>query len=311
MQSPMSVGPAQPHEFAAALALVFQHLDSSDQAVKVANGLDMLGTGELVPEGLVVSRDSHGLVAAMIAAPLPGGGAVVWPPQARPSFADPERAADLLVETASALMRRACVKMAQALVMPEHAELAAPLLRHGYRHVTRLSYMRHFLDLSALDLGRADRLTYQAFADCDRAVFGNALERSYAGTLDCPEINGVRTIDEVIAGHQAGGFDPGRWWLAWRGDRPAGVLLVNDEDEWGGWDIAYIGVVPEARRQGIGRTLLIKALLEAKTIETPLVSLAVDARNLPARSLYHQVGFEEFEQREVFLAIWSGGTNDT
>ncbi len=34
------------------------------------------------------------------------------------------------------------------------------------------------------------------------------------------------------------------------------------------------------------------------------VLLSVDARNRPAWELYHGLGFELFDRREVFLAVW-------
>ena len=45
--------------------------------------------------------------------------------------------------------------------------------------------------------------------------------------------------------------------------------------------------------------------MEAKAADQECVSLAVDARNGPARGLYHRLGFEPHETREVLLAIWA------
>jgi len=306
MASEFSVGPAAAHEQFAALRLIFQYLPFEDQAARVENALDMFRAGEIDSEGLIVVRDSHGLIGAMIAARLPGQGAVIWPPQARPSFRYPDAAADVLIHTANQWIRSKGVKLAQALVLPEHKAIAEPLTRHGFRHITSLCYLRHFLDLSAPDLGRADQLEYRSMSECDPLIFRETLDHSYSGTLDCPEINGIRTIEEVIEGHQGGDIDPNRWWLAKRAGRPVGVLLMNDEHELGGWDIAYVGVVPDARRHGVGRALVQKALFEAKAAGVSQVTLAVDSRNQPARKLYHEAGFEEFEVREVFLSIWPG-----
>jgi ribosomal-protein-alanine N-acetyltransferase len=62
-------------------------------------------------------------------------------------------------------------------------------------------------------------------------------------------------------------------------------------------------VVPEARRRGVGRELVRKALFEAKAAGVPSVGLSVDDRNAPARELYRRLGFEPVERREVFLAV--------
>ena len=70
-------------------------------------------------------------------------------------------------------------------------------------------------------------------------------------------------------------------------------------EDWAAWDVSYVGVVPAARRRGVGAELVVKALWEAKAAGILQVSLAVDARNEPARRLYRRLGFETGEQ---FLA---------
>ena len=135
-------------------------------------------------------------------------------------------------------------------------------------------------------------------------TFAAVLARTYEGTQDCPEISDARTAPEALAGHQAEGFDPNRWWLASAGGAAVGLLLVNPAVDGEGWEIAYVGVVPEQRRRGFGRELMLKALTEAKAAAEPQVTLAVDARNQPARDLYRLVGFEATESRDVLLAVW-------
>ncbi len=132
------------------------------------------------------------------------------------------------------------------------------------------------------------------------------LQRTYEGTLDCPEVNGARTIDEVIAGHQAQGrFDPDRWWLALRDGQPVGVMLLSELAESNDWEVAYMGLVPEARRQGLGRQLLLQALHAARAAGVRSVTLSVDGRNHPAWQLYVGTGFVPYDRREVYLAVWT------
>ena len=68
-------------------------------------------------------------------------------------------------------------------------------------------------------------------------------------------MNGVRTIGEIIGRAQQPGSvtSPQRWWLALDAGRPVGVLLLAEMPDVQGWDLSYLGVVPEARRQGFGR----------------------------------------------------------
>ena len=92
--------------------------------------------------------------------------------------------------------------------------------------------------------------------------------------------------------------------LALADGRPVGVLMLMRSPETLDWEISYVGVVPEARRRGIGRELVLKALSEARTAGAPYLTLSVDARNHRARELYRVLGFEAYDRREVFLAVW-------
>ena len=147
-------------------------------------------------------------------------------------------------------------------------------------------------------------LMLQAYDPHEPSVFSQTLLRTYEATCDCPEVNGVRTIDEILDGHTAdAGSTFSHWWLALDGEQPVGVLLANESPEWESWEIAYIGVVPEVRRRGFGRELMIQALIEASTSEVRQLTLCVDSRNAPAIGLYRSLGFKHYETREVYLAV--------
>jgi ribosomal protein S18 acetylase RimI-like enzyme len=66
-----------------------------------------------------------------------------------------------------------------------------------------------------------------------------------------------------------------------------------------------MGVVPEARRQGVGRELLHRALDAARRARAARLMLSVDERNTPARELYLRLGFRGYDRRAVLLAVWT------
>ena len=80
--------------------------------------------------------------------------------------------------------------------------------------------------------------------------------------------------------------------------------MLTEMPETGDWEVAYMGVVPEARRYGFGREMLLHALCEARAADAPTVTLSVDVRNQPAWKLYRSLGFEPYDQRVVYLAIF-------
>jgi ribosomal protein S18 acetylase RimI-like enzyme len=244
----------------------------------------------------------------MVCLPVAGATALVWPPQAATSSAQWE-IEDGLLTYAIAWLRQRGAKLGQTLLAHEEAHLASSLKRHGFMHTTNLWYMLHDLRSLPTQLPAASTLTYQTYTDCDRTLFHQVLWRSYEQTRDCPEVNGVRTLEEIVAGHQAQGiYNPEHWWLARQGSQPVAALLVAEVPEQG-WDLSYVGVVSEARRRGIGQALTRKALTEARAAGAKQLTLAVDTRNLPAWNLYRRLGLEPFDQREVYLAIWNNDIN--
>lgn len=293
--------PARTEDWGAAFRLIFHYLPAGERENRCANALRLLQRGELDPQGLFIVRGPAGLCGALLCLPVPGGSALVWPPGVMGHWrAEIE---DALLRYACAWLRQRGVKLAQTLLAPEEMFLGFPLERHGFKLVTRLWYMRHDLNLPVDCLNVPSRLNYQAFAD--DALFRQTLLRSYEGTLDCPEVNGVRGIDEVIEGHRAqGAFDPERWWVVCEEGNPVGVLMMTEIPESGDWELAYMGLAPEARRRGFGREMLLHALCEARAAEAPAVTLSVDARNQPAWNLYRSLGFEPYDQRVVYLAIF-------
>ncbi len=301
----LSISPAAVHEREAAYRLVFQHLGPDEAAEKKRHADEMILTGELVGDAIWLARDSIGPAAAMIAAPLAGNGAAIFPPQGRPSLHDPATVLDPLVRACTAWLRQRGVKLAQALLPTAELSFAAPLERNGFTRLSRLLYMRHFLDLSFEEIARVEQLEYRSVDEVPINVVENTLLRSYAGSMDCPELNELRSASDVLAGHRgSGNFDANCWWIAFAKDEPVAILLCN-QTETDGWDIAYLGVAPEARGNGFGRDLLHHALFEAKADDMLTVTLTVDERNQPARALYRKAGFEPFDEKVVLL--WTPG----
>jgi ribosomal protein S18 acetylase RimI-like enzyme len=307
MPPPIAVEPARPEELAPALRLVFQHLPDEDQVARVANALTLICQGEIDPAGITVVREDKTLQGAMVSIGLPGAGGLVWPPAARPGPLQ-TLIEDELVRHARHWLRQGGAKVAQAMLPPADAPRASSLLRNGFRHVTSLWYLRH--DLEREDTWK-DRfsaqndLLFRSYARADRKLFHETLLRTYEGTLDCPELNGVRDIDEVLAGHRAQGkHDPEMWWLLFQAGAPVGVLLVTAMPEWEALDVSFLGVVPQARGRGLGRVLASRALAEARRRGVAQLTLAVDSRNLPAWNMYLGLGFQAHEQREVYLSFW-------
>lgn len=303
MSHTIDISPAQGTEPLSALRLMFQHVPEQDHDARIDKAMALLERGELESGGVLVARSAGRLCGALVCTPLRGAGGLVWPPQVA-SGPNAAAVADALVQHAMHWLRQRGAKLAQALLLPEDVPLAAPLERNGFKHVTTLRYLRRDLDRQSPP-EQVMHVAFQSYAEADHALFHKTLISTYQGTLDCPELNGKRTLDEIVEGHQAQGvFLAEHWWLARDQDQAVGVLLINEMPDWHSWDVAYLGVVPEVRGRGLGLELIHKALREAAAAKAPWVTLAVDARNHPARRMYDRLGFTTFEEREVYLSFY-------
>jgi ribosomal protein S18 acetylase RimI-like enzyme len=301
MSEPLVVTAARPEDLAPAFRLIFRHVAADEREHRVLNALDLVRLGMLDPGGVKVVRGQGGVVGAVICAPVAGAGGVLWPAQA---IETPDRAAieDRLMHEALAWLRSRGAKLAQALLADHERSLGVTLERAGMHHITDLWYLRH--DLSALPPARPPTLAYQTYTECDHDLFHETLQKTYEDTRDCPEVNGVRTIDEVIAGHHSQGtHDPDHWWLAFAEGAPIGVVMLTALPEWSSWDLIYLGVVKSARGHGIGRRMTTRALAAAHAAKARQLTLSVDVRNQAAWNLYRGAGFEAYDQRAVYLAI--------
>jgi ribosomal protein S18 acetylase RimI-like enzyme len=304
MKSAFAVSPARNEDLAAAFRLLFEPLPPDNREARIAHSLYLVSRGELLQEGVLTARDERGLVGALVCVPLQGASGLFWPTRV---LDGPRRQAieDELVRRALAWLRKRGSKLAQALLAPDEVALADPFLRNGFMHVTSLHYLVHDLRASRI-ITEQPTLKFVTYADGDRQLFESTLLRTYENTLDCPELNGVRALAEIIEGHKAQGFhDPERWWLVEQAGRASGVLLLADLPDLGSWDLSYLGVVPEARGRGIGRAIAKKAIDEARAGGAGRLTVAVDLRNQPALRLYLDLGFRITEQREVYLAFYS------
>jgi ribosomal-protein-alanine N-acetyltransferase len=97
-------------------------------------------------------------------------------------------------------------------------------------------------------------------------------------------------------------------WLALDGDQPVGMLLARIVA--GEGEIITIGVVPGARRRGVARHLLARALAEAGGAGCRMMFLEVGCGNEAALALYRAAGFNAVGRRRNYYQAESGACED-
>lgn len=213
------------------------------------------------------------------------------------------------------------VKMAQALTEPSHGWAKEAYLAAGFLHVGNLTYLRRAAPsdqvLPPPNLG--DGVELRTYGELEASIgrkaadatFGAALSATYEQTLDCPELCGMRSIEDVLDSHRSTGqFDSRLWWvmleraaaipLAER--KPLGCLLLNPCKDQQTIELVYIGLAPEARGKGWAKPLLLHGMsVSLRGRRGYEVACAVDDRNTPARNLYASLGFRESGHRVALV----------
>jgi len=194
--------------------------------------------------------------------------------------------------------------VAQALIPDKDLSVGAAFERAGFWRLASLQYLKREVRDSdrTLEDGPPGDVELVPWRETDDRELSEALERSYEGTLDCPELCDLRDTSDVIASHRASGhWDPDMWWVVRRDGAPAGAMLFNPAPELGTIELVYLGLAPPLRGVGVGRRLLRWGLGGFVERLERSVTCAVDERNAPARSMYARLGFRAFERRTAYV----------
>jgi GNAT superfamily N-acetyltransferase len=199
--------------------------------------------------------------------------------------------------------------LAQGLLEPLETEAAGAYLDAGFEKLAELGYLRRDIsrfarydrpDWSRIGV-RVTRMSEMPW-DTGQALLVRAMEASYTGTLDCPALCGMRTVDDVLASHKSvGAFDPSLWWLVSIDGRPEGCMLLSRFPAHDTVELVYLGVGPGLRGKGIGAGLIELALAELQALGEKSLACAVDLNNAPALTLYKRARFKEFARRVALI----------
>jgi ribosomal protein S18 acetylase RimI-like enzyme len=282
-----------------ALALAAQAWPPAEREGQLAAVRQQAGSESPYAFLLLAGRRGSQLAAAMLGQQLVGRAATLWPPQL--AAGESARTAPLLLESMHRQLAAGGVELVQLLLESRTAPAAELLAHGGYQHAGDLAYL--VADASVFPTGPPRlKVELEGYSPEMRDRFVGVIEASYAGSLDCPLVDGLRRTEDVLAGYQAvGQFRPDHWLLARLDGRDVGCLLVADHSQQQQLELVYLGVVPQARGQGLGRALTRHAQWLARQAGRTRVVLAVDAANQPALGGYRACGFAAWDQRSVFV----------
>lgn len=286
---------ASPPERAQALELIFAHLPPVDRQRYVA---EYRKVPDASHDGVWIARRGAMISAAALVQTQPGHAALLHVPQGNVDAA--------LGELLTALSTRLCsagVRLMQTLLSAEIGGETESLRQAGFSHAANLLYL--VSTRQGFPTQRPEGvLEFSTYAPRDKQRLAGIVERTYVGSLDCPQLEALRDVDDVLSGYQAvGRFDPSRWLIARHAGVDVGCLLLAEHEGAGQWELTYLGVVPEARSQGFGLALVRHAQWLAFQAACERIVLAVDGNNRPALDVYAAARFVAWDERRVYLRV--------
>jgi GNAT superfamily N-acetyltransferase len=243
---------------------------------------------------------------------VPGAGRTGMFFTSRPTNAAGERELGAVIDAACGSISPMEVRLAQALLEPNEESLARAFEAGGFDRLSTLLYLRRpaprrreFRDRTLGVWPPGVRV--ERYRQLDENALAAGLARTYQGTLDCPELTGIRTTTDVIESHRAAGaFDRRFWFLVWFEGRVEGVMLFNPIPDQQSIDLVYFGIAPALRGQGLGAKLLEWGLCQLVDRPELGVTCACDERNEPARRLYARLGFVTADRRTALVRALGG-----
>ncbi len=202
--------------------------------------------------------------------------------------------------------------MAQALFEAPADPRFAALKANGFYRIAELEY----LGRAAPPLTEHDEpeepLDFEPYNPAQHERLKRVLKQTYVDSLDCPGLDGVRDLEDVLAGYRATGHhEPGHWFFAVEEGVDLGVLLMADHPDSAQAELVYMGVTPPARGRGLGAKLVQQAIRAAGRMGADHLMVAVDKQNEPARRLYLKAGMAAWARRFVYVRPRGGATRQS
>ena len=213
-----------------------------------------------------------------------------------------------LIEAACDAGRKKDIHLAQALVDPQEETLQRAYRSSGFLVMAELIYLTTDVRSNAAFPDLSPGLTWETYSPATHALFTQAIAASYHNSLDCPALNGMREMEDVVLGHKASGeFNPDLWFLLCEGRKPLGVLLLAVSGRNDLVELVYLGLAAEARGKKLGEVLMRQALAVTAHEHRQRLTLAVDSKNVPALKLYYRHGMSRIATKYALMKALGRG----
>ena len=208
-----------------------------------------------------------------------------------------------LIDAVCQAIRERDIHLAQALLDPADEVMHRIYTSAGFEVMAELIYLQGSPPPDIAPPVLPPHCRWATYSAATHDQFIRTIQASYRQSLDCPALNGLRDMGDVIEGHKASGaFAPGHWFLLYEADRPIGVLLLASSGRDGDlMELVYLGLPPEARGRKLSEILMRQAMAVVAATKHQRLSLAVDERNVPALKLYYRNGMNRIASKLALM----------
>ena len=292
---------AHPHEIEPALRLLLCGSGGLANDEQVLDFISLAKDRGINLNELWLAHRNGTILWTLLPVLSPGRTMLLFTPS-RISRHTPPDAVKQLVDAVSAYYGGRDVHLAQFLIDPADRSVARLYENCGFIVLAELLYLQRTLRRPIARPAVPEGFTLINYSRPEHTLFADGITRSYQQSLDCPALNGLRNIEDVITGHQATGeFNPALWFLLLEQNEPRAVLLLSDSVQPRTLELVYLGLVVEARGRGLGDFMVKLALAAVSEHEYQTLSLAVDSRNAPAMNLYFRHGLTRVTSRLAMI----------
>jgi len=290
----------QSHDLPSALALILSVGGKLASQAQVGEFLQFAARRQINVAETWVAQIAGRLTWAALPVVSPGRTLLLFaaPLQTPPAII----AASEVVARVCQLYGRAHVDLAQILLDPTDAIARKFYGAHGFTEMAELIYLNGNFPRAANPPQLRPGIRWLSYSAGSHKLFADTILRTYVQSLDCPSLNGMRNIEDVIIGHKSTGeFHPELWHLLCVGDRPQGVLLLSIVPNTDALELVYLGLVPDARGKGLGEILMQMAFGEVTRTGRVRITLAADSKNTPALKLYYRHGLTRIASKIAIM----------
>jgi mycothiol synthase len=294
LDGPVSPGgpefrPVRPEEVHDALALILACEGTPGNDDQIRDFMQFMSHRRIGPNELWVAKLDGRLAWAVLPIVSPGRTMLLLGPRFLPETSD----VGPLIESICDHWHARDVHLAQALLEPADAAARRLYAAHGFREMAELLYLEEVIPPALEQPRLPEGFAWKTYSTGAHRQFAQTVLESYQHSMDCPSLNGVREIEDIMAGHRASGeFNPQFWFLLTDHEVACGVVLLSRVSRAENAELVYLGLVPAARGRGIADLLMRQALCASRQMNLGRLTLAVDALNAPALKLYFRHGMQ-------------------